>query len=297
MYRRDNRGLIAIETLITFVGFLMFTGVIISWVNLASVQLRIHHALTQSALETSFYAHALEVIGITGAMRFENRLDGSLEEIADMLSGISDVQSGTEDLVNTIPGSGSSQLEVVNWVDSALEFKDLIELTASDMANSTQSLIEIYKRFKDKPAAILLSLLGSAANEAAIVGMSAAFGNFIAPMFFWRYMEVDGWLNGLEYLERMPVITESISFATWQWSPGTILGNSGATIVGGIDGVRYRPRTMIFVGQNSDEMQITIDYNISFAPFFIVPESRWLTTQASQTVVTRAWVGDGSKFE
>jgi hypothetical protein len=60
---------VAIETLISFVGLILFMMFMIVWINVAAIQLRIHYALTQSANEIAFYTHALEIVGVTDLLR------------------------------------------------------------------------------------------------------------------------------------------------------------------------------------------------------------------------------------
>jgi len=287
-----NEGMIAIETLIAFVGFLLFTSVIITWVNLAAVQLRTHHALTQTALEVSFYAHALQVVGLVDMTRGMNSLgagtrgeiDGVIGNAFGMWDAVSDGRGHLSDLTSIDPGGIiSNPNDAFNNASSSVQgIQNAWDTGRTEFSAATDTFGE----WADDPMGLFRGIVQIAGQEAAIHGASLVLGNAIAPSFFWRYMGIDGVVDGRGYFNAMPVRTDTVTFRREMSIDDLRVGISG-----------LRPSTMILVGDNADEIQLYLEYYVDFSPFFILQGEPRFGTRVTQTVATRAWVGDGSFFD
>lgn len=154
---KDNKGIIAIEVLISFVGFMIFTLLIVTFINIASIQLRFHHALTQTAHEVAFYSQVLQMFGVVDAMRGVERLSaetrGELDGAIDSVFGVmDDMNSLFESAVNLDAGGA------VEAFGSA--------------ANNAETGWEILSGWIDNPFGFVRGFIWVAASEGIGIGMS-----------------------------------------------------------------------------------------------------------------------------
>ena len=61
--RRDERGYIVVETIGSFLLFVLAVTSILSLINIVAVQARVHYAITQAAQTVSMYCYVLDVTG------------------------------------------------------------------------------------------------------------------------------------------------------------------------------------------------------------------------------------------
>jgi len=287
-----NSGMIAVETIIAFLGFLSFTAVIITMVNITTVQLRAHHALTQTAMEVSFYGHALQIVGLTGALRAENQFAGVMGNALGVLGAFSDVGDAFQ-APNFDDSSGGA--------DFLLDSMDHIENTYNQLKvaweGGSYHARKAAETVSENPVGFFFGIAHMLLQERALQAISVAFGNNIAPAFFWRYMGIHDGPDGQGYFDAMPVHTDSVNFTS---RTGDLFGTSiRNTVTGGLSGGRARPMTMVFVGEHADEIQISVEYYVDLFPFIILPNAfrRETSIPVVQTVAARAWVGDGGRFE
>ncbi|MDR0492005.1 MAG: hypothetical protein LBH28_12255 [Oscillospiraceae bacterium] len=93
---RDEDGYIVVETVGTFVPFVLLVISILSLVNIVTVQARVHYALTQAADSLSIYCYSLEVLGIADnlttldnkANRVAKEADAIKTDLGTVFSGI-----------------------------------------------------------------------------------------------------------------------------------------------------------------------------------------------------------------
>jgi len=86
---KNEDGYIVVETVGTFIPFLLLVISILSLVNIVSMQARIHHALTQTANTLSMYSYVLKVTGIaddfiaidSNAHEFESNITSAIDGI------------------------------------------------------------------------------------------------------------------------------------------------------------------------------------------------------------------------
>ena len=93
--RKDESGYIVVETVGTFIPFVLLVVSILSLVNIISLQARIHNALTQTANSLSMYCYVLKVTGIAdGLMTLDSQASVAGETITSVLTGIESLSKG-----------------------------------------------------------------------------------------------------------------------------------------------------------------------------------------------------------
>jgi len=136
----DQNGYIVVETVGTFIPFVLVIVSVLSLVNIITVQARIHNALTQTALTLSMYCYVLEVIGISDDL-------GTLDEKANAFSAsISSVQEGINSLTGDTEGFAQGLLNFgINELRSNLSATLIHPLIMSYMDNGDISGDEYLK--------------------------------------------------------------------------------------------------------------------------------------------------------
>jgi len=93
--REDENGYIVVETVGTFIPFLLLVISILSLVNIVTLQARIHNALTQAANTLSMYSYALYATGAAdGLMQIDRKASIAEENINDVINGIESLSKG-----------------------------------------------------------------------------------------------------------------------------------------------------------------------------------------------------------
>ncbi len=97
--REDESGYIVVETIGTFIPFVLLVVAILSLVNIVTLQSRVHYALTQAANTLSVYSYVLEVTGTADILAQNSNIAGSVTDGADeMKADINAVIDGIESL-------------------------------------------------------------------------------------------------------------------------------------------------------------------------------------------------------
>ena len=98
----DNEdGYIVVETIGTFVPFVLLVVSILSLVNIITVQARVHYALTQAANSLSVYCYTLEVLGIANEL---TTLSGKAERVAGEANAMKGDINGALSGISSISG-------------------------------------------------------------------------------------------------------------------------------------------------------------------------------------------------
>jgi len=105
-------GYIVVETVGTFIPFVLLVISILSLVNIVALQARVHYALTQAANTLSMYSYALEVMGVANEL---TALDGKAYKVGkaanEMRDDINAVLTGINafcDVRGAIDSGGSA---------------------------------------------------------------------------------------------------------------------------------------------------------------------------------------------
>ena len=169
--KKDENGYIVVETVGTFIPFLLLVISILSLVNIVTLQARVHNALTQAANTMSMYSYVLYITGVSdGLMVSDRRSSAAGEDINAVLNGIEALSRG---------GGFDS-----NAVNSIL---DVAESAAAD------------------PRAAVQNLLNYGVGEVR----SVATEQMVRPLI-GRYL-ANGDMSGAEYLGSVRVINLDFS--------------------------------------------------------------------------------------
>jgi len=93
--RTDENGYIVVETVGTFIPFLLLVISILSLVNIVTLQARVHSALTQTANTLSMYSYVLKTTGVAEKlMTLDSKASIAGEDINSVLNGIKSLSKG-----------------------------------------------------------------------------------------------------------------------------------------------------------------------------------------------------------
>ena len=88
--RRDQNGYIVVETVGTFIPFLLLVISILSLVNIVTLQARVHNALTQAANTLSMYSYVLKETGAADAlMALDSGAEGGINSVLNGIEALS----------------------------------------------------------------------------------------------------------------------------------------------------------------------------------------------------------------
>jgi len=94
--RKDENAYIVVETVGTFIPFLLLVISVLSLVNIVTLQARMHNALTQAANTLSMYSYVLKATGAAdGLMTMDAKASGVRENIDSVLIGIDSLSKDT----------------------------------------------------------------------------------------------------------------------------------------------------------------------------------------------------------
>ena len=109
--RENENGYIVVETVGTFIPFVLLVISILSLVNIVTLQARVHNALTQAANTLSMYSYVLKATGVAdGLMATDAKAAGVRENINSALIGIESLSKGYGQ-------SGNTGSRAWNWAE------------------------------------------------------------------------------------------------------------------------------------------------------------------------------------
>ena len=95
--RRDESGMIVVETVGSFFLFVFLIISILSLVNIVTLQARVHYAATQAATTVSMYSYVLEVTGIAGVMQgIEGRAAKARDTATEFVEELSEMRGAMQ---------------------------------------------------------------------------------------------------------------------------------------------------------------------------------------------------------
>ena len=116
---RDDDGYIVVETIGTFIPFVLLVISVLSLVNIVTVQARVHYALTQAANTFSMYSYTLEVMGIANNLTtLDNKAGRVAGDANAMRNDINAVLTGIDSLSGIMDASsrsGSIRNRALGW--------------------------------------------------------------------------------------------------------------------------------------------------------------------------------------
>lgn len=172
---KDETGYIVVETIGTFIPFVLLIASILSLINIVTVQSRMHYALTQATNMLSMYSYTLEATGV-----------------ADILKIIDDKGSIVESEARAMQSDIELVLDEIQKlsVDEAQRHGKAALDRAHDWGES----------IADDPKNALQLVMNYGLNE----GKKALFQEFAGPLVA-GYLD-NGNMTGKEYLEHVNII-------------------------------------------------------------------------------------------
>ncbi|MCL2628045.1 MAG: hypothetical protein FWD44_05015 [Oscillospiraceae bacterium] len=138
--RNDERGYIVVETVGTFIPFVLLVVSILSLVNIITLQSRIHHALTQTALTISMYTYVLEKVGLADDLAI---LDEKAHEFGKSISSVgSGIEALTDDPDTMLKGLMNFGINELKSLAAAEMIKPLIMSYLKNGDTSAQLYLE-----------------------------------------------------------------------------------------------------------------------------------------------------------
>lgn len=181
--RRNEGGYIVVETMASFLLFVLLNISILSLINIVTVQSRIHYALTQAAEAVSVYTYTLNVMGVTDHLVTNAKKSSQAEE------SLNTVKTHINDVISAI---------------SKLDAKKAMEGTKVLYKDATDTISSV----REDPEAAFQLFLDYNLQE----GLDALFGEAIRPLIgryltngtmtgdqFLKTFHVEGGLNGLQF--------------------------------------------------------------------------------------------------
>jgi len=286
---KNEKGIVAIETLVSFIGFLMVTVIIILFVNLAAVQTRVHYALTQTAKETAVYSYLFDIIGVTGAR------SSAYEQSRKTTDELNQFSNNTADVYDVLSEGGSilNNLNTSSLDGIISSFEDGNGAFEKGKNGATGSYEQI-KDWASDPGEFFGGLLKVLTNKALDTGMDALFGYVIAPALFDKYMRVTGRnSDARSYLSSMGVKMDQgynpsdpkkgLTFTTWEWAWRDFVDATG------FQGSHFLTK--------GNEITLQATYYYDLGQFLRILPERLTSLEVVQKVQVKAWVGDGQKYK
>lgn len=172
--RRNEGGYIVVETIASFLLFVLLNISILSLINIVTVQSRMHYALTQAAEAVSMYTYTLNLMGVTDHLKENARKASQVEE------SISTVKIHIKDVIKAIDNLDASK----TIVGSEALYKDVTDAVSS---------------VREDPEAAFQYFLNFGTQE----GLDALFANAIKPLI-GRYL-ANGNMTGDQFLKTFHV--------------------------------------------------------------------------------------------
>ena len=139
---KDKNGYIVVETVGTFIPFLLLVISILSLVNIVTLQARVHNALTQAANTLSMYSYVLYITGVSdGLMSSDNKASAVGDNINSVLTGIESLSKGTG--FDTNPGNRTLSATEAAAGDPRATIESFLNYGAGELRSlATAQLVE-----------------------------------------------------------------------------------------------------------------------------------------------------------
>ena len=257
--KKDEGGYIVVETLISFILFVILITTILSLVNLTTVQSRVHHAMTETAETISVYSYVLDVVGAADHLqKLEAKADKVAEEADELKGSINDVITQLNEIKN----------------------KNVGKETVSGLYNSGKSAFSKVNTVGDKYVNDPKAALADLASVGITEGLDAIFGELCRSLVghyldngdmdgdaYLKWAGVEGGLDGLDFYD----------FSLFKHDQPS------------------RENSMMMTADGDVRLVVNYDIDYSFGALILPKEYR--TIHVTQTVKTRAWLGgDGERY-
>lgn len=257
--KKDEGGYIVVETLISFMLFVILITTILSLVNITTLQSRVHHAMTETAETISVYSYVLDVMGAADHLQ-------RLEAKADKVAGN----------VDEIKGSISDVITQLNDIKNKKVGKETVSSIYSSGKSAFSKTKEIGGKYINDPKAALADLASVGITE----GLDAIFGELCRSLV-GHYLQ-NGDMDGDEYLE-------------WAGVEGGLDGLDFYNFSYFKLDQPSRGNSMMMTADG--DVRLIVNYDIDYSFGALILPKKYRTIHVTQTVKTRAWLGgDGERY-
>ena len=167
--RKNENGSVVIETLLSFILFACLCWCILTIINITTLQARVHHALTQTAIELSVYGYALHALGFSEHVM---TMGEAQTETAELIGNITT-------MINTLDIDGGIQTVDDIMQDPMQIVQNLLLYVAGNMVNDylVRPIFEKYLQLGDHRAPAFLH--GNRVRSSASPGLLSLSDNYI----------------------------------------------------------------------------------------------------------------------
>lgn len=153
MKKRNQSGMITVETVLAFIPFIFVVLGIISFTNVFMVHNRIQHALHQTASELSSYTYLYHATGVRNAdAGLDNDIDNETRPVDKAIGEVNRLMDSLETLQSS--GNQLSSSNLGNLKNNAEQFKN----RADDTYAKGQVVVETGKYFMNNPKELVSGL-------------------------------------------------------------------------------------------------------------------------------------------
>lgn len=251
--RRDEKGYIVVETIGSFLLFTLLMVSILTLINLAAVQARIHNALTQTAETISMYSYVLE---LTGAAPHLKNLAGKADQVDTEANAFKSSLNKVLDGVSSIRAGNVTRANADMVYQGGAEVYD----RASGWVNDTIA----------DPKSTLQYLLDYALQSGVDVAFEAVARQFMAHYLRNGSMSADDFLTAFDVEDGMDGL-DFYSFAMFS------LSESG----------KNNSRLLTADG----DVKLVVQYELEYVFGALPLPSEMKTLHITQQAKTRAWLG------
>jgi len=181
--KRDDGGYIVVETITSFLLFVLLNISILSLINIVTVQSRIHYALTQAAEAVSMYTYSLNVMGVTDHLVTNAKKAEGAEESLDK------VKIHINEVVSAI-----NSLDVKKTVESGQTLYNDVVDNVSQVREDPEAALQLFLNYNLEEG--LDALFATAIRP--LIGRYLSNGNMTGDEFLKTFHVEDG-LRGLQF--------------------------------------------------------------------------------------------------
>ena len=138
---KDENGYIVVETVGTFIPFVLLVVSILSLVNIVSLQARVHNALTQAAGSISMYCYILNATGAADTlMTIGGKAQATAESISAVMSGIETLSGDNSPSAGEVYDGNESRRTLTVIGETVDDFKTIIQNFTAYEINELRNL-------------------------------------------------------------------------------------------------------------------------------------------------------------
>jgi hypothetical protein len=258
--KKQDDGYIVVETLLSFIMFLFFALSLLSLINIVTVNMRMHYAVTQVTNELSMYSYLVDVVGATDELVAFKEAGGKLD---------AEINTFKDNIRNTVDSTTEAGKRTKEIIDNPSTFKDNLS-TITDLLESAigsgEAVVDKAEDMYENPEYYINLLLDKVLDGA----VDYIVANHIIKPMMEKYLE-NGDTTADTYLNANNIGTdiEPYNYDTLDFD------------------------TRFFMNKNGDII-VTVTYDIDYTFGFLPLDFTKLSF--TQSAKTRAWIGEDTEI-